>query len=220
MDSVDIHDLISEEIGEQLAQAGQSKCPAVTCTIEDVLTPEDISAYCEASGSLPAVKSDEKDVATLRARHHQVARYLAAGLAEGIVAELTGYTAPYISTLKQAPNMLELIAHYKLPGDNATKQIAEKLRLLADMSLEQAIQKVTEGDFDNNQLLAAIKLGADRSNNGPMSKVDHSVTHSLDEEQVRKLADSARKRNADRIIPIEAVRQALPAPRREGQDAT
>lgn len=219
MDSVDLHDLISEEIGEQLAQAGQAKCPAVTCTIEDVLTEDDIAAYCEASGNLPAVKSDEKDIALIRARHHQVARYLAAGLAEGIVAQLTGYTPAYISTLKQAPNMMELIAHYKLPGDNATKAIAEKLRLLADMSLERAIAAVEAGEFDNNQLLAAVKLGADRSNNGPMSKVDHSVTHSLDEEQVRKLADSARKRNAGRIIDISAVRQALPAPRREDQDA-
>lgn len=204
---------ILEGIGEVIAESSSDRVPFVTCTIEDVLQPEDMAGYVNADGNLPARKSDEKDIAVIRARHHQVARLLAQGLGEGIVAELTGYQASYVSTLKQAPNMIELIEHYRLPGDTATKAIGEKLRLVADMSLERLVEKIEANDLDNNQLLAAAKLGADRSNNGPMAKVEHQHTHGIDEKQLRRLNDSARQVNRERIIPIDAVRQALPAPK-------
>ena len=214
-----LYDSISADIGEALAEAGQSKVPAVTCTIEDELQPEHLAEYVERVGNLPAQKSDEKDLATLRARHHQVARLLALNLPEGLVAELSGYTAAHISTLKNSPAMIELINHFRAPGDNATKIMAEKLRLLADMSIEQLFTKLEAGEVDVNQLLAAVKLGADRSNNGPMSKVAHDHMHSLNEEQVADLAATARRRNAGRIIDITAVRGALPAPKQEGDGA-
>lgn len=214
------YETISDELGEMLAEAGNSRVPAVTATIEGVLAPEDIAAYCKRSGSLPAVKSDQKDLGTIRARHHQVARLLAMGMPEGVIASLTGYQAATISTLKQSPSMLELIAHYRAPGNQAIEALGEKLRLIADMSAEQLIAKLETGEVDVNQLLAALKLGADRVGNGPLAKVEHSHLHSLDEEQVKRLTESARKRNADRIIPIEAVRQALPAPQREDDSAS
>lgn len=212
----DIYSAISEEIGEELAAS--NRVPVVTCTIEGELTEEDIAEYCEKSGDLPAQKSDEKDLVTLRARHHQVARFLAMGLPESLVAELTNFKAPYISTLKLSPSMQELISHYRAPGDNATKLMTEKLRLLSHMSIEQLIVKVQNGELDVNQLLASTKLGADRSNNGPMAKVEHAHTHSLDERQVQKLAESSRKRNAERIIDISAVRSSLPAPEQREED--
>jgi hypothetical protein len=217
MDQVFDTDAIAE-LGAEFAAAGNTRIPAVTCTYENELSEDDIREYVEKSGDLPAVKSDQKDLAMLRARHHQVARFLAAGLPEGVIATLTDYDAAYISTLKQSPSMLELIAHYRAPGDNAVRIMTEKLRLMADMSVEQIFAKLEAGDLDANQLLAAIKLGADRSNNGPMSKLDISHTHQLDEEQVQRLADTARKRNAGRIIDISAVRQALPSARPEGED--
>lgn len=213
-----LYDSISEEIGEQLA-ADSGRVPVVTCTIEGELDEADLARYCQMSGNLPAQKSDEKDLASLRARHHQVARFLAMGLPEGLVAELTNFGASYISTLKQSPSMIELISHYRAPGDNATKLIAEKLRLLADMSLEQLIEKVQNKELDVNQLLASTKLGADRSNNGPMAKVEHAHQHNLNEEQVRKLSETARRRDAERIIDISAVRESLPAPKQSNDDA-
>lgn len=211
-----LYESISDDLGQQLANAGQTKVPVVTCTVESELSEVDLAEYVEKVGELPATKSDEKDIATLRARHHQVARLLALGLPEGLVATLSGYTVAHISTLKNSPSMIELISHFRAPGDQATRVMSEKLRLLADMSVEQLIAKIAAGDADINQLLAATKLGADRSNNGPMAKVDHSHTHSLNPEQVAQLAQSARKRNAERIIPIEQVRQSLPAPKQEG----
>lgn len=210
--SAALMDSISEELGAELAAAGQKKVPIVTCTVESILAEADLAHYVERSGQLPAVKTDEKDVQTLRAKHHQVARLLAIGIPEGIVSSLTGYSASWITTLKNSPSMVELISHYRAPGDNAAKIIGEKLRMLADLSLEKAIEAVMADEFDANQLLAAIKLGADRSGNGPMSKVEVGHVHSLDEETVQKIAATARKKNSERIIDIQAVRQALPAP--------
>lgn len=209
---MNLEENILEGIGEEIAAASSDRVPIVTCTVEDILHEADLAEYCQRSGNLPAVKSDEKDLSTLRARHHQVARLLATGLPEGVVAELTGYQVSTVSTLKQSPSMLELIAHYRMPGDNATKEIAEKLRLVGDMSLERLIAKIEADEMDNNQLLAAAKLGVDRSNNGPMAKFEHTHVHGLDENQMRRLNDSARKTNAGRIIDIQAVRQSLPAP--------
>jgi hypothetical protein len=211
MDRAALHDSISESLGEELAAASGQRVPVVTATVLDVLTEADLAAYCEKAGNLPTTqKSHEKDIGSIRARHHQVARLLALGLPESVVANLTGYQAATLSTLKQSPSMLELIEHYRAPGDNAVKVMGEKLRLLADMSLEALIAKAELGELTAQELLAAAKLGADRSGNGPMSKVDVDVTHALDEGLVSALAATARKRNESRIIDVSAVRKALP----------
>lgn len=211
MENAQILDTIGEELGAELQAAGQSKVPIVTVSIEDALTPEHLAEYCATVGDIAtAQKSDQKDLSVLKAQHHSVARLLAAGIPEGVVAELTGFTGAYISTLKQAPSMQELIAHYRAPGDMATQQIAEKLRTVGHAALERLMAEM--GELDYNQLLAAAKLGADRSGNGPMSKVDVNHAHSFDLDSIRQLAADARRRSAERIVDISAVRQGLPAP--------
>jgi hypothetical protein len=210
-------DSIGADVGEALRVAGQRKVPMVTCTIEGALDETDIAAYCEQVGDLATtVKSDEKDVAVLRARHHQVARLLATGLPEGIVADLTGYEHTYLSNLKLTPSMAELISHYRQPGNQAVELLAEKLRVVADMSIERLIENIEKNDLDNNQLLAAAKLGADRVGNGPLAKVEHAHIHMLDGDQVERLARSAREESRPRIIDVTAVRQTLlPAPEKD-----
>jgi len=217
MDRADIIDSISAELGENLQIAGERKVPIVTCTVEDVLGPEDIAAYCSKSGNLETTqKSDQKDLSVLRAKHHSVARYLATGIPEGLVAELTGFTPAYISTLKNNPSMIELVAHYRAPGDNATRQIAEKMRTIGEAALERIETELPSASM--NELIQIAKLGADRSNNGPMSKVDVAHTHTIDLERVAQFAADARRRNQDRIVDISAVRQSLPAPRAADDD--
>lgn len=204
-----LHDSISEGLGDALQIAGQRKVPIVTCTIEDVLQPEDISEYISAEGSLPAQKAAEKDLQSLRARHHSVARLLAAGLPEGVVAELTGFTASHLSVLKNNPSMIELIALYRAPGNHAAELIAEKLRTLGSAAIDRLMDEMP--DLGHNELIQVAKLGADRSGNGPQSKVDVAHTHMLEEGLVQKLAQDARRRNESKIIDISAVRKQLPS---------
>jgi hypothetical protein len=211
-------DLLTEEISAELGNALASKVPAVTCTIEEVLQPEHIAEYLSKAGQLTTTdKSDEKDVATLRARHHSVARLLASGMPEGVIAEITGYDNAYISVLKSNPSMVELVNHYRSPNNAVVEVIAEKLRTVGHAALNRLSDEIQ--DMDHNSLIAVAKLGVDRSGNGPMSKVAHEHTHLLDPEKIAALADTARRKSADRIVNVSAVRRALPAPREDGFDA-
>lgn len=205
-------DLMTEEISAELGNALGPKVPVVTCTIEEVLQPEHIAEYLSVCGKLETTqKSDEKDVASLRARHHSVARLLATGMPESTVADLTHFTTEYLSTLKNNPSMIELINHYRSPNNAVVEIIAERLRTVGHAALERLAEEIPE--MDHHALIATAKLGVDRSGNGPMSKVAHEHTHILDPTKIAALAESARKQNAERIVSVSAVRRALPAPR-------
>lgn len=207
-------DLMSA-VGEALALSAEpeDKGP-VTCTIEYSLLPEHLADYADGHGKLATTqKSDEKDVQALRARHHGVARLLAEGVPEGVVAEMSGYTAPYISTLKNNPAMIQLIEFYRSPKTDAAKMIGEKLRVVADMSINQIAERLeTEpSKVTLSELTAVAKLGLDRSGNGPNSTVTNVQEHRLvASEEVLELTRTARKNEAARIVDVEAVRSVLP----------
>jgi len=214
MDNAHSIDLMTDEVAAELNNALGSKVPAVTVTVEEVLQPEHIAEYLLRCGDLATtVKSDEKDVASLRARHHSVARLLASGMPEGTVADLTGFDLSYLSTLKNNPSMIELVMHYRAPNNAVVEVIAERLRTVGHAALERLAEEIPE--MDHHALIATAKLGVDRSGNGPMSKVAHEHTHILDPTKIAALAESARRVNADRIVDVSAVRRQLPAPREE-----
>lgn len=213
-------DLISQ-VGEALALSAEPESQGpVTCTIEFALLPEHLADYADGHGNLATTqKSDEKDVQALRARHHGVARLLAEGVPEGVVAEMSGYTAPYISTLKNNPAMIQLIEFYRSPKTDAAKLIGEKLRVMSDMSINQIADRLeTQADkITVSELTAIAKLGLDRSGNGPNSTVTNVSEHRLvASEEVIELARSARRVERARIVDVEAVRSVLP--RKEPSD--
>jgi len=212
MNEISSIELMTDEISAELGNALGAKVPVVTATVEEVLQPEHIAEYLAKCGKLETTqKSDEKDVASLRARHHSVARLLATGMPEGTIADLTGFTGAYISTLKNNPSMIELVNHYRSPNNAVVEIIAERLRTVGHAALERLAEEIPE--MDHHALIATAKLGVDRSGNGPMSKVAHEHTHILDPAKIAALAESARRVSADRIVSVNAVRRALPAPR-------
>lgn len=208
-------DLISQ-VGEALALSAEPEGQTpVTCTIEYALLPEHLADYADGHGNLATTqKSDEKDVQALRARHHGVARLLAEGVPEGVVAEMSGYTPSYISTLKNNPAMIQLVEFYRSPKTDAAKLIGEKLRVMSDMSINQITEKLTAEPekVTISELTAIAKLGLDRSGNGPNSTVTSVSEHRLvASEEVMELARSARRTEKARIVDVEAVRTVLPS---------
>ena len=202
--------------------APEDKKIPVSAVIEYALLPEHLADYADQHGNLASTqKSDTKDVQALRARHHGVARLLAEGVPEGVVAEMTGYTGPYISTLKNTPAMIELIEFYRSPKTETAKLMGEKLRVVADMSLE-LIQKRLEDKPDDvsvSELTNVAKLGFDRSGNGPNSTVTNINEHRLvADEELKELARSARRKDRDRIVDVEAVRSVLPKEQIDGAE--
>jgi hypothetical protein len=203
-------DDLSDDLSDALSKSDpHRKTPSVTCTIEKVLDEEDIAEYLQASGSMQTVQ--EKDVQVLRSRHHSVARLLAAGVPEGIVADITGFTGSHIKTLKNSPSVQQLIEFYRAPGDNTAKTIGENLRLVADMSIERLKDAVVANELDPNVLLALAKLGLDRSGHGPQSTV-HNINENrvIDVAELARLNLEARERNMDLLVPVQEVRKALP----------
>lgn len=211
-------DQISEDFAASLGDASPlSKVPAVTCMIEGPLLPEDIQQYLGAEGQLQsAQKADTKDLAVLRAKHHSVARLLAEGVPEGVVATITGYTAGYISVLKAAPAMAELIEHYRQPGNLAAREIGENLRRVGSMALERLEERIEKDAVDDNVLLSAAKLGMDRSGHGPAStSLNVTEHHIIDHAEIQRRSKEARQRDATLIVHPQDVRKALPAPQPE-----
>lgn len=202
---------IDEAFAESLSAARQTPTH-ITCQIESVLLPEDIAGYLDEHGNLTTTqKADERDIRLLRERHHSVARYLAQDIPESVVATITGYTAKYISDLKTNPAMIELIGHYRAPGNFAARQIGETLKRVAGMSLERLEEKIEGDELSASELTAVAKLGYDRSGHGPASST-HNITehHIIDHGEIVARHREAKRRDADIIINPEDVREALP----------
>jgi hypothetical protein len=223
MDLSDTSDILSA-VGDALeASAEPEKIKAVTCTIEHALLPEHLADYTDQHGQLASTqKAEEKDVQALRARHHGVARLLAEGVPEGVIAKLSGYTEPYISTLKNNPAMIELVQFYRQPKTQAAQLMGEKLRILAEMSADEMMRRLESDEANKigfSELATAAKLGFDRSGNGPNSTVTNVQEHRLiASEELEALGREARRREQSRIVDVEVVRNVLPAPSAESDN--
>jgi hypothetical protein len=214
MDNSSFLDQIDTDFSDALAQSNpEGKVPAVTAVIERPLTEEDVQQYLSREGGSgqAAFEDQQRDVHVLRARHHSLARLLAAGVPEGVAAEITGYTAGHISVLKNSPAMTQLIEHYRSPGDQQAKHMAEELRLVAGMSLGRLRKAVEQDELDPNVLLALAKLGLDRSGHGPTSTVHSLSEHRVvDVTELARLSLEARRRDDELLIPVSEIRKALP----------
>lgn len=193
----------------------------VTCTIEELVTDADLAEYCErvAAGDLPGPKSIDTDLQKIRARHHSVARLLASGVPEGVVATITRFSPSRISQLKNSPAMQELISHYRGPGAEASQVLAEKLRVLGDSAAEELAERITErpDELSTQDLVAISKLGLDRSGHGPSSKLEvDQTTHLVDHAELLKLRQGVRASEASRITRLQP--KALPPPSEDERD--
>ncbi len=221
--NMDLSGEILSEVSDALAYtAPEEKHEPVTCMIEHTLLPEHLADYADQHGNLQsAQKADEKDLVTLRARHHSVARLLAEGVPEGVVAQMCGYEASYVSTLKNTPAMVELISFYRGPKNETAAAIGEKLRRLGDMSIDLIEKKLEEEGTKASltELAGVAKLGFDRSGHGPSSTVHNIEEHRIvGAEELLELNREARRRNAPRIVDVSAVRSVLPPPQEKQND--
>lgn len=205
-----------------LSSTAPKSCLLVTCTVEGLVSDSDLAEYCEgvAKGALPTpFKAADTDLQKLRARHHSVARLLASGLGEGLVATLTGFSGTRISQLKNSPAMQELIAHYRGPGMEAAQVLRESLQVLGHAGVEELQRRLKESpeSLSASEIVAISKLGLDRSGHGPSSslQVDAS-TRVIDEAEIIRLRQNMRVAEAGRVTRIAPP--ALPAPDEDSRD--
>lgn len=181
-----------------------------TCTIEGALEEEDLRQLVQLSGDIQPDEEDPSDLKKLKEKHHHVARLIADGLTQRLVATLTGYSENYLSILLNAPAMIELVELYRIKNGKAIELVTEKLKTVGLKALEKLDDRLDKDELDNNELISTAKLGFDRSGHGPQSK--HSIVaeeHIFDHAKLAELNKDARRRNTEYIVPQEDVREAL-----------
>lgn len=200
--------------------------PIVTCTIEGILEVDDLRELADPAlaGTEPPAALEVEDPGNLkkiREKHHSVARLIAGGMTQRMVAQLSGYNESYVSVLLNNPAMTELIEMYRIQQGAATAVITEKLKTVGLKAVEKLEEQMDEGKLSNQELLAAAKLGLDRGGHGPQSK-HHVVNenHSIDHTRLAELNNKARANSREFIVPVSEVRQAvLPAPEDDNESA-
>jgi hypothetical protein len=170
--------------------------------------------------TIPVEGDDPSDLKRIKERHHSVARQIAGGLDQRMVAKLCGYTESYLSILLNNPAMRELVELYRIQQGAAAQVITEKLKTVGMKALERLDEKIEAGELSNQELLAASKLGLDRSGHGPASS-QHIIEekHLFDHAELLRRNEEARSRNAKRIVPASEIRGALAPPVEQSSEA-
>lgn len=204
-----------------------SNAKIITCTVEGILEEEDVRSLLfkkrdadavvdeQTAGphDLPKVREKENphDLKRIKEKHHSVARLVASGLTQSMVANLSGYNEQYLSVLLNNPSMVELVTLYRIQYGKSAEIITEKLRTVGTMALERLEERLPE--MDDNSLIQTAKLGLDRAGHGP-SSTQHTIaeTHLFDHAELSRMNAEARRGSANYIVPVEEVRRALPKP--------
>ena len=190
--------------------------PVVTCTVEGILDEDDLRELAITSTSDIRVQEDDPtDLKKLKEKHHSVARLIASGMQQRMVAHISGYTEGYISILMNAPAFAELVELYRIQSGAAAAVITEKLQTVGMKALEKLDAKIEADELNALELTSAAKLGLDRSGHGPQSK-QHVVNedHIIDHARLKELNENARRRDASYIVPSSEVRKALEGPKK------
>ena len=193
-----------------------------TCTIEGALEEEDLRQLMLEPGDIVPEEDDPKDLKKIREKHHHVARLVADGLSQRLVSQICGYSEAYISVLLNNPSMIELVELYRIQNGKATQLAVEKLKTVGLKALEQLDEKLDANGLNNQELIAAAKLGLDRAGHGPTSTQKIAAeTHVFDHAKLAELNAKARRENAEYVIPQEEIRESmkrLPPPDEEAAE--
>lgn len=158
----------------------------------------------------------------LRDTHHRVARAVAAGLRNHVVAEVTGYTVQRVSMLMNDAAFMELVAHYRAMINaefvDAADPVIDYMRTNAMKAAAMLSDKLDEamdnGEFlPTRDLLGIQELGFDRTGYGKVNKnVNVNVDFAANLEAMRKRAAEVERKRAAKSPVIEAHVPPAPAP--------
>lgn len=208
------------DLSDIIVPDGVLSKPIVTCTVEGILEEDDLRELMLSSdlGSEPVEDDDPSDLKKIREKHHSVARMIAGGLSQRMVSNLCGYSESYLSVLLNNPSMVELVELYRIQQGQSSQLIVEKLKTVGLRATEQLEDRLEEGKLNNQELLSLAKLGLDRGGHGPTSN-QHIVSeqHVVDHAELVRLNKDARSRSAQRIVPAQEIRAALPAPEKQDE---
>jgi hypothetical protein len=143
-----------------------------------------------------------KTLDSLRDNHHRVARAVASGLQNTQVAILCGLSVQRVSTLRQDPAFIDLVAHYRAlttaDWTESVDTVTEFLGSVRTKSLAMLEDKLCAA-ADNNEflptreLVAMAELGLDRTGYGKVNKnINVNVDFAAQLEAARSRSSRAR----------------------------
>lgn len=141
---------------------GGKRIPAEKVEIAQVraLTDEDIPAL-----RAPPPVSSLPSIPQIKHQHHQIAGLLAQGLPGEEISLITGYSPSYISILKNAPDMQQLVSYYQKMADEKLREKTvdgiARLRALGIASVEELQNRMNESPekFTVAQLTELVQVG-------------------------------------------------------------
>lgn len=176
------------------------------------------------------------DLKSLRAVHHQVAQLRAQGMADIMVAAITGYSVQRIWQLSESPLFKELQAFYTSEENNVSIDIANRMRVAGLDAVEVMHEKILDGEVSPKDMNKFISTMFDRSGHGPSSTQKQVTIHAegtIEELRgaiagkgvtLRTTRDAGGTTQADHLLELGPVEQssedsgkAIEAPRSEGQ---
>lgn len=124
-----------------------------------------------------------------------MARMLASGATPGQVAMAMGFTTARVWQLKQDPTFCDLVEHYRLEVEATFVGFAQSLAGVAEDAVETLRERleVDPESFDNSELMAITRMGADRTGHGPSRSENLNVNVNFGDrlEEARKRAKEA-----------------------------
>lgn len=114
-------------------------------------------------------------VKRLKASHHAIARFKAAGMMDVEISGITGYSPTTISLLTQSPAFQNLLEHYQEKADVVALDLSKKINLVGDMALSKLQEYLdTEEELDPELVRKIAEGMTDRAGYSAVhrSKVD------------------------------------------------
>jgi hypothetical protein len=189
-------------------------------TIPGILAIEEMTEE-EARRSLQAKpEHNQPPLQTIRTKHHNIAKLIAAKFKSADIGRKTGYTASYINTLRSNPAIKELVDHYSGEYDENMDELFVRMEALTIELLDELQSRLDDPDDRDDisipELKSLLESLLDRTGRGPIRRVEkHTVSenrHAGIIKHVREVASEKRYDSVGRGRNGEslAARLALP----------
>jgi hypothetical protein len=136
-----------------------------TADVADWLESLDADALPPVASAATPALSPSSITDRLRARHHQLARYIAEGKAVREAAFIVGYAPATVGGYMQDPAFRELVDYYKAQVHHEYLDMHHRLGSLAATAVDILHERLEErpAAFTNNELRQIINDACDRS---------------------------------------------------------
>jgi hypothetical protein len=176
--------------------------------------------YLEEGEAQATPRGHSAPIKALRDSHHMIARLLALGIPVGEVAYRTGYSLTRVSTLKRAPAVQELIAHYRQQVDEAYGTSTQEYFTYANQNRNASARmindKLMSGEPEDFSVQQLVSIHADFADRTGFPKRSLAVNVNLDFAAALDRAIARSREAAEAVSLLPPSTQPASPPRAAG----